>query len=56
MKNGAASFPTDLRSFVYDERYTYAKTVPAWPHEYLVRGRVDRQLFGSCHTHPVPRL
>jgi len=28
MNNGADPFPEDLRSFVNDERWTYAKTMP----------------------------
>jgi hypothetical protein len=51
MNSGTTSFPEDLRSFVHDERWTYAKTMPAWPHEYLVRGRVDPQLFEALVKH-----
>lgn len=51
MNNGPTAFPTDLRSFVHGERWTYAKTMPAWPHEYLVRGRVDQQMFEALVTH-----
>ena len=51
MNNGTAPFPEDLRSFVHNEPWTYAKTMPEWPHEYLVRGRVDRQLFEALVTH-----
>jgi len=25
--------------------WTYAKTMPEWPHEYIVRNRVDEKLF-----------
>ena len=35
------TFPQDLRQFVDEERWTFAKTMPEWPHEYLVRDRVD---------------
>ena len=42
---GAVRFPEELRRFVAGERWTFAKTMPAWPHEYLVRERVDRDLF-----------
>jgi len=51
MNNGADPFPEDLRSFVNDERWTYAKTMPEWPHEYLIRERVDRDLFERTVTH-----
>ena len=27
------------------EEWTFAKTMPEWPHEYIVRDRVDAQLF-----------
>jgi hypothetical protein len=45
------SFPEDLRRFVNDERWTYAKTMPLWPHEYLVRERVDEVLFERMVDH-----
>lgn len=43
--------PDHLRAFVDRERWTFAKTMPKWPHEYLVRDRVDEQLFLDlvCH-------
>jgi hypothetical protein len=44
-------FPEDLRRFVNDERWTYAKTMPDWPHEYLVRERVDEALFERLVKH-----
>ena len=44
-------FPEDLRRFVDEERWTYAKTMPDWPHEYLVRERVDRDLFEGTVKH-----
>jgi hypothetical protein len=43
--------PEDLKRFVADEQWTYAKTMPAWPHEYLVRDRVDKELFERMVTH-----
>jgi hypothetical protein len=45
------SFPEDLRRFVTDEQWTYAKTMPDWPHEYLVRKRVDEKLFERTVMH-----
>ena len=48
---GSAPFPEDLRRFVDSERWTFAKTMPAWPHEYLVRERVDRDLFMRLVVH-----
>ena len=38
-------FPADLHTFVESEEWTFAKTMPEWPHEYLVRGRVHERLF-----------
>jgi hypothetical protein len=43
--------PESLREFVTTEKWTYAKTMPEWPHEYIVRERVDEELFVTlvCH-------
>ncbi|HPL68418.1 MAG TPA: hypothetical protein PLG94_17920 [Smithellaceae bacterium] len=40
-----------LREFIESSQWTFAKTMPEWPHEYLVRDRVDRVLFEAlvCH-------
>ncbi len=43
--------PDDLRRFVDDSHWTFAKTMPTWPHEYLVRERVDPVLFEALVTH-----
>ena len=43
--------PTELREFVDSETWTFAKTMPEWPHEYLVRDRVDEQLFEALVRH-----
>lgn len=40
-----------LCSFITDERWTFAKTMPDWPHEYLVRERVDEALFVELVLH-----
>jgi hypothetical protein len=45
------AFPDDLRRFVSDEHWTYARTMPNWPHEYLVRARVDAALFERLVEH-----
>lgn len=49
--NDTSQLTPHLREFVYAERWTFAKTMPEWPHEYLVRDRVDNQLFEElvCH-------
>jgi len=44
-------FPAELRAFIDRERWTYAKTMPEWPHEYLVRDRVDEALFLALVKH-----
>ena len=44
-------FPEDLGRFVNDERWTFAKTMPEWPHEYLVRERVDESMFERVVNH-----
>jgi hypothetical protein len=51
MSERAVPFPEELRRFVNDERWTFAKTMPEWPHEYLVRERVDEQLFVRLVEH-----
>ncbi len=55
MQNGALGMTTilseDLRRFVADAQWTFAKTMPTWPHEYLVRGRVDPVLFEALVAH-----
>ncbi len=44
-------FPDHLRAFVDRERWTFAKTMPEWPHEYIVRERVDERLFADLVHH-----
>jgi hypothetical protein len=43
--------PAPLRRFVDSEEWTFAKTMPEWPHEYLVRDRVDPPLFEELIHH-----
>ena len=47
----SSRLPTDLRRFVEREEWTYAKTMPEWPHEYLVRERVDADRFEALARH-----
>ena len=49
--SGPDSFSEDLRRLVNEENWTYAKTMPKWPHEYLVRERVDEELFEKLVSH-----
>ena len=51
MTGTPASFSPRLRAFVDRERWTFAKTMPEWPHEYIVRERVDEQLFVELVRH-----
>jgi hypothetical protein len=43
--------PADIQHFIDTERWTFAKTMPDWPHEYLVRGKVDERLFVTLVEH-----
>ena len=45
MTKVAEPLPDELVDFVNRETWTYAKTMPKWPHEYIVRERVDEDLF-----------
>jgi hypothetical protein len=44
-------FPAFLRNFIDSEQWTFARTMPEWPHEYLVRDRLDGQLFEALVHH-----
>jgi hypothetical protein len=44
-------FSEDLRRFINDEQWRAANRMPDWPHEYLVRERVDRTLFERAVKH-----
>jgi hypothetical protein len=45
------TFPPELRTFVDEQLWTFAKTMPQWPHEYIVRDRVDERLFEDLVRH-----
>jgi hypothetical protein len=45
------AFPPHLRTFVDESAWTFAKTMPEWPHEYIVRERVDEALFEELVRH-----
>lgn len=51
MNSTREPLPEDLKRFVAKERWTFAKTMPTWPHEYLVRERVDEELFVKMVAH-----
>lgn len=40
-----------LKDFINTVTWTYAKTMPEWPHEYIVRGKVDENLFVETVKH-----
>lgn len=43
--NDSAPFSDELREFIRSSTWTFAKTMPKWPHEYIVRGQIDESLF-----------
>jgi hypothetical protein len=43
--------PDALRDFIESSKWTYAKTMPEWPHEYIVRGQVDEEFFVRMVRH-----
>lgn len=45
------SFPPQLATFIEEQQWTFAKTMPEWPHEYIVRERVDESLFVELVRH-----
>ena len=51
MSNAPASLPENLRQFIDNEKWTFAKTMPEWPHEYIVCERVDDKLFEQLVRH-----
>jgi endo-alpha-1,4-polygalactosaminidase (GH114 family) len=51
MKSTADVFSEDLRRFINDEQWRFTSRMPDWPHEYLVRERVDRTLFERAVKH-----
>jgi hypothetical protein len=45
-------FPPNLKAFVTEQKWTFAKTYAStWPHEYIVRDRVDEHLFIQLVRH-----
>jgi len=45
-------FPNNLKMFVTEVKWTFANTYAAtWPHEYIVRGRVDEDAFVQLVQH-----
>jgi hypothetical protein len=49
--NELVILPNNLKEFIKSCNWTFAKTMPEWPHEYIVRERVDRVLFEALVRH-----
>lgn len=49
--NSPAPLSDTLREFIDSAPWTFAKTMPEWPHEYIVRERVDEDLFVRLVEH-----
>lgn len=50
--SSSSPFPKTLRDFVSTCHWTFAKTYAStWPHEYIVRGKVDEISFVQLVTH-----
>ena len=50
--SAAIAFPAALRDFISITKWTFAKTyAKTWPHEYIVRERVDKNLFLQLVRH-----
>jgi hypothetical protein len=47
----ALPLPDNLARFIASAKWTFAKTMPKWPHEYIVRERVDEELFVQLVQH-----
>jgi len=43
--------PDELREFIAASKWSYAKTMPQWPHEYIVRRHVDENFFEKLVRH-----
>lgn len=46
-----AEFSTSLKSFIDGQKWTFARTMPEWPHEYIVRRDCCPQLFEALVQH-----
>jgi hypothetical protein len=45
------SFPENLKELIKACKWTFAKTMPEWPHEYIVREKVDKAVFEALVRH-----
>lgn len=44
-------FSCEVKLFIDTTVWTFAKTMPDWPHHYIVRSRVDESLFIKLVEH-----
>ena len=44
-------FPPILKNLITTTTWTYAKTMPQWPHEYIVRNKGNENLFVQFVKH-----
>ncbi len=44
-------FSSEIRNLIDTEKWRYAKTMPKWPHEYILRKNVDEALFVAMVKH-----
>ncbi len=45
------TFDPHIKDFIGQVTWTFARTMPDWPHEYIVRTRVDEELFVEMVNH-----
>lgn len=45
MTTNSVPLPNALQQFIDSVEWTFAETMPEWPHEYIVRDRVEDDLF-----------
>jgi hypothetical protein len=51
MMSQSSTLPDSLRKFIDTCKWTFAKTMPEWPHEYIVRENVDENFFVEWVQH-----
>jgi hypothetical protein len=51
MTNCSNAFPDPLREFIDSSAWTFTKTMPEWPHEYIVREKVNENFFIQLVQH-----
>jgi hypothetical protein len=49
--HSSIALPNELREFIDSVGWTFARTMPEWPHEYIARERVDENLFEELVRH-----